>query len=147
VTPQFHVVFDDLFTIVLNVHGPDQLWIDLFMNEREYYGPDNDEREDNAFPLPPINNEWLPVNEQPFQEIVVPEGGVLNDPSSTEFPTPFPRTREDIPDDLSEIDDDLPVSDDTTKDEAVQTILETTLDPTREEEFGQGKRTKKQPNR
>jgi hypothetical protein len=145
VTPQFHVVFDELFTTVLNVHSPDELWIELFMNEREYYGPDDDEEEDDAFPLPPVNNEWLPLDEQPIQEIVVPEGGVLND--RTEFPTPVPRTRDDIPDDLSEIDEDLPVPEDTTEDEAVQTTLETTLDPTREEQFGRGKRNKKQPER
>jgi hypothetical protein len=156
VTPPFHAVFDELFTTVASVLNPDQLWIKLFMNEREYYGPDDDEEEDNAFQLPPIGNEWLSPDEQPLQEIAVPERGLIRDAfvdaSLTPSPivlaplNPRPHDFVDPPDDLSKIDDgDLPDEDDTITDEPGQTTS-TVLDPTREEQFGRGKRTKKQPD-
>ena len=66
ISPQFHVVFDELFTTVNSVDEDDDTWIELFVSDREYYGPDEDEEElesDDMFP--DIDPEWLPIAELP----------------------------------------------------------------------------------
>jgi hypothetical protein len=55
VSPQFHAVYNELFTTVSNIPQPDQLWIELCLNKHEYHGPDEDE-EDNPIVLPTIDN-------------------------------------------------------------------------------------------
>ena len=45
ISPQFHVVFDELFTTVHSVDEDDQTWIELFLTAREYYGLDEEEED------------------------------------------------------------------------------------------------------
>ena len=68
ISPQFHVVFDELFTTVNSVEEDDNTWIELFISDREYYGPDEDEEEpDNDDMFPDIDPEWLPIAEIPLE--------------------------------------------------------------------------------
>jgi hypothetical protein len=154
VTPQFHAVFEELFTTVVNALNPDQLWIELFMNEREYYGPDDNKEDNDAFQLPPIADEWLPLDEQPLQEIVVPKGGLIRDAFLDTSITPSPIVPPplhpcvDPPDDLSQIDEgELPDDHDVITDKPGQTTstLKNVLDPTREEQFGRGNAPRSNP--
>jgi Reverse transcriptase (RNA-dependent DNA polymerase) len=43
VSPQFHVVHDELFTTVCSVDEDNDTWVELFLSHREYYGPEVDE--------------------------------------------------------------------------------------------------------
>jgi hypothetical protein len=66
ISPQFHVVFDELFTTVTSTDEDDDTWIELFVADREYYGPDEDEEDpDNDDMFPDIDPNWLPVAELP----------------------------------------------------------------------------------
>ena len=65
ISPQFHVVFDELFTTVHSVDEHDETWIELFVSERDYYGPDEDEVEPDDAAFPDIDPEWLPIAELP----------------------------------------------------------------------------------
>ena len=84
ISPQFHVVFDELFTTVHSVDEDDETWIELFISEREYYGPDEEEEDDDALAFPDIDPEWLPVAELPLD----PEVAVPNEPVDQVFPEP-----------------------------------------------------------
>ena len=66
ISPQFHIVFDELFTTVHSVNEDDATWIELFVSERDYYGPDEDEDEDDDTAFPDIDPEWLPIAELPL---------------------------------------------------------------------------------
>ena len=60
ISPQFHVVFDEL-------------WVELFVSEREYYGPDEEEEEDaNTIAFLNVDPEWLPIAEQPLPPLTQP---------------------------------------------------------------------------
>jgi hypothetical protein len=63
ISPQFHVVFDELFTTVHSVAEDDIIWIELFTTERKYYWPTDDE-EDEPASFPELDHEWLPQGEQ-----------------------------------------------------------------------------------
>jgi transposase InsO family protein len=63
ISPQFHVVFDELFSTVLGTQDDDPVWIELFHNEQEYYGPDDDEADDLQH-FPDLDHGWLPAHEQ-----------------------------------------------------------------------------------
>jgi hypothetical protein len=52
VTPQFHVVFDELFTTVHSLDEDDPTWVELFTSERDYYGPDEDEEDADTLAFP-----------------------------------------------------------------------------------------------
>ena len=81
VTPQFHVVFDELFTTVHSSDEDDTTWVDLFTTNRDYYGQDEDELEDFAPSLPEVDPAWLPITELP---LATPPGPV--EPMPTEAP-------------------------------------------------------------
>ncbi len=63
ISPQFHVVFDELFTTVHSVAEDDDTWVELFVSKREYYGPDEEEEDDNTIAFPDVDPEWLPIAE------------------------------------------------------------------------------------
>ena len=52
VTPQFHVVFDELFTTVHSLDEDNPTWVELFTSERDYYGPDEDEEDADTLAFP-----------------------------------------------------------------------------------------------
>ena len=73
INPQFHVVFDELFTTVHSVDEDDETWIELFVSEREYYGPDEEEEvADTTVAFPDVDPEWLPIFEQPLPQQLAP---------------------------------------------------------------------------
>jgi Reverse transcriptase (RNA-dependent DNA polymerase) len=64
VSPQFHVVYDDLFQTVPNAENgglpfDEAIWDDLFRNQRERY-IDEDEDAEN---IPPLHQDWLDPDE------------------------------------------------------------------------------------
>ena len=66
ISPQFHVVFDGLFTTVHSVDEDNDTWIKLFTSEREYYGPDEEEEDDtDGLTFPELDPNWLPITELP----------------------------------------------------------------------------------
>lgn len=72
ISPQFHIVFDELYTTVHSIEdGQDDTWIELFVSERDYYGPDEDELEPDDDAFPDIDPEWLPIAELP-PELMAP---------------------------------------------------------------------------
>ena len=66
ISPQFHIVFDELFDTVASEQTMDlsETWIDLFLNSRETYLEGWDESAEG--PLPEIGSEWPPDNEKPL---------------------------------------------------------------------------------
>jgi hypothetical protein len=138
IMPHFHAVFNELFTTVNSILNLDQLWIEHLFNESEYYGPDDDKEEDMII-LPPIDNLWLQEDERPFQEILTPEEGVLNDltlpPVALDNQEDLPSLPECTHDDLSEIDEE---ESDFTPGDGPEPGLKEVLDPTREEQLGRG---------
>ena len=89
ISPQFHIVFDELFDTVASEVTIDlsETWIDLFLNSRETYLEGWDESADG--PLPEIGSEWLPDTEKPLtaEEAPLPQ----------QPPTPDPPTQESRP--------------------------------------------------
>ncbi|KAI2489482.1 hypothetical protein MHU86_25099 [Fragilaria crotonensis] len=76
ISPQFHVVFDELFTTVHSVEEDDGTWVELFVSERDYYGPDEEEEDDDVLAFPEIDPDWLPLAElrpDPAPAIIAPE--------------------------------------------------------------------------
>jgi hypothetical protein len=65
ITPQFHVVYDELFTTVHSLEEDDPTWIELFVSDRDYYGPDEEEEESDVIVFPNIDPSWLPIDETP----------------------------------------------------------------------------------
>ena len=65
VSPQYHVVYDDLFETIYNGStiaetGAEKLFTDLFENVREHYRPsDCNEQGDIIFEPPPLSDMWL----------------------------------------------------------------------------------------
>ena len=57
ISPQFHVVFDELFSTVNSVDEDDGTWVELFVSEREYYGPDEEEEDADTVAFPDIDPE------------------------------------------------------------------------------------------
>jgi hypothetical protein len=55
ISPQFHVVFDEPFTIVLSVDEDNETWLKLFVSEREFYGPDDEEEDANTIAFPDVD--------------------------------------------------------------------------------------------
>jgi transposase InsO family protein len=64
ITPQFHVVYDELFTTVTSdqSHDMTETWIDLFKDSRESYIEGHDETTDG--PIPALHDHWLTLEEQ-----------------------------------------------------------------------------------
>lgn len=60
ISPQFHVVYDELFTTVASDHSLDldEHWIELFLNSREAYLDSHDESVDG--PLPALDPDFQP---------------------------------------------------------------------------------------
>ena len=61
ISPQWHVVYDELFTTVPSAGLTDRdleaIWVDLFQTSRDYYGDmDSDREEDRP---PPLHEDWL----------------------------------------------------------------------------------------
>ena len=63
-SPQFHVVLDELFSTIALDEATDnnQLWVDLFVNHRDYHGPPKEELDSQVFPFEE-NEEFLPSSE------------------------------------------------------------------------------------
>jgi hypothetical protein len=91
ISPQFHVVYDDLFQTVSNVALIDGqelpfnaiLWDDLMKNQRERYIDDDEEYEN----VPELHEDWLEPNEiverqqeqdQPFEDLYGRPRGQIN---------------------------------------------------------------------
>ncbi|KAI2509575.1 hypothetical protein MHU86_4836 [Fragilaria crotonensis] len=100
ISPQFHVVFDELFTTVHSVDEDNDTWIELFISEREYYGPDEDEEADDGLTFPEIDPNWLPIAELPIPITVPPPA-----PNVT-----LPAPADDMPEPAEE-DDPIPFED------------------------------------
>ena len=68
VTPQFHVVFDELFHTVTTEMEIDleETWIDLYLDSTDYYIQNHDPETDP--PIPPLDEEW----ESQKQDVEVP---------------------------------------------------------------------------
>jgi hypothetical protein len=66
ISSQFHVVFDELFTTVHSVDEDDENWVELFVSEREYHGPDEEEEDADTIAFPDVDPHWLPIIEQPL---------------------------------------------------------------------------------
>ncbi len=62
ITPQFHVVFDELFSTVHSLDEDDPTWVELFVSERDYYGPDEEEEDADPVAFPEIDPSWLPIS-------------------------------------------------------------------------------------
>ena len=63
ISPQFHVVFDELFSTVHSLDEDDPTWVELFVSERDYYGPDEDEEDADTLAFPDLDPAWLPASE------------------------------------------------------------------------------------
>jgi hypothetical protein len=63
ITPQFHVVFDELFSTVHSLDEDNPTWVELFVSEHDYYGPDKEEEDADAVAFPDIDPSWLPISE------------------------------------------------------------------------------------
>lgn len=63
VTPQFHVVFDELFSTVHSLDEDDPTWVELFVSEHNYYGPDEEEEDADTLAFPDLESSWLPDSE------------------------------------------------------------------------------------
>ena len=59
VTPQFHVVFDELFSTVHSLDEDDPTWVELIVSERDYYGPDEEEEDAETLAFPDLEPAWL----------------------------------------------------------------------------------------
>ncbi|KAI2513018.1 hypothetical protein MHU86_1309 [Fragilaria crotonensis] len=64
-SPQSHVVFDELFLTVHSVDEDNGTWIELFTSECDYFEPDKEEEEDDGITFPEVNPTWLPIAELP----------------------------------------------------------------------------------
>ena len=45
ILPQFHMVFEELFSTVHSLEEDNPTWVELFTSEQDYYGPDKDEED------------------------------------------------------------------------------------------------------
>ena len=72
ISPQSHVVFDELFTTVLRVDEDDETWVKLFVSEREYFGPDEEEEDADTIAFFDVDPQWLPIIEQPLPQLEQP---------------------------------------------------------------------------
>ena len=95
ISPQFHVVFDELFTTVHSVDEDNDTWIELFTSEREYYGPNEEEEDTEGLTFPELDPNWLPIAELPpttdahiINEHINPDIPVAGSPESIIQHTP-----------------------------------------------------------
>jgi hypothetical protein len=65
VSPQFHVCYDEFFSTTHSVQENEEVWLDLFLHHREFYGPSDDE-EDETIYFPDLDVGWLPLIEAPL---------------------------------------------------------------------------------
>ena len=113
ITPQFHVVYDEHFSTVHSFEEDDPTWIELFVSEREYYGPDEEEEESDTIAFPDIDPSWVPITEtkddpQSHQQAIQPElADKISDPV---FPDPDVRADEAIKDETPEPSDVEPTT-------------------------------------
>ena len=65
VSPQYHVVYDELFTTVVQeeIKDPDSLWENLFTNSRDHI-LDEQESGTSIDTMPDLHEDWLPENER-----------------------------------------------------------------------------------
>eukprot|EP00977_Amphora_coffeiformis_P012588 scaffold3140_cov87-Amphora_coffeaeformis.AAC.1 len=89
ISPQFHVVYDEQFTIVTSDSSIDlqEHWIDLFLNSRESYLDVHDESVDG--PIPELDMEYQPPDPREYSNQGEPQEHVgQGEPSQTiESPT------------------------------------------------------------
>ncbi|KAI2489168.1 hypothetical protein MHU86_25426 [Fragilaria crotonensis] len=81
ISPQFHVVFDERSTGTL---------VKLFISERDYYGPDEEEENDDVLAFPDIDPDWLPL-----AKLVHPDPVHVIAPEDTTTPPPHVSERAD----------------------------------------------------
>jgi hypothetical protein len=74
VNPQYHIVFDELFSTVHSVNEHTLTWLDLFTYHHEFYGPFEDE-EDDTIHFPELSDEWVPPSKAPL--VAPPADAVL----------------------------------------------------------------------
>jgi hypothetical protein len=75
VSPQLHVVYNGLFSTINNPSPSEQDWIELFLSDRKYYGPFEDEEE--VFESQPLAAAYTLEDELLLQVTTVPEGGAI----------------------------------------------------------------------
>ena len=90
ISPQFHVVFDELFTTVHSVDEDNATWIELFVSERDYYGPDEEETDDDGLTFPEIDTNWIPISELPIPSTEPPPSTSIDPITVDPMPPPNP---------------------------------------------------------
>jgi hypothetical protein len=65
ILPQFHVVFEELFSTVHSLEEDNPTWVELFTSERDYYSPDEDKEDADSISFPDIDPSWIPTTELP----------------------------------------------------------------------------------
>ena len=109
ITPQFHVVFDELFSTVHSLDDDDPTWVELFISERDYYGPDEEEEDADTIAFPDLEPTWLPESEIKATPTTNRHPNA-NDESNSSTITTKPTIGDDAPDDTH--DDSSPTPDD-----------------------------------
>jgi hypothetical protein len=100
VTPQFHVVFDETFSTVHSLDEDDPTWVVLFVSDRDYYGPDEEEEDAERIAFPDLEPAWLPDSE--VRPIPIARAPDNIDPKSIITAADFPPTEADHTDDDTE---------------------------------------------
>ena len=126
VTPQFHVVYDEHFSTVHSLEEDNPTWIELFISERDYYGPDEDKEESNTITFPEADPTWTPISEVKSPNI--PEDIPTGPTEYSEHPT-----IEDDDDNTTvhQDSDDHPLSDDIDHARRVRFTVESIHEPSR----------------
>ena len=105
VTPQFHVVYDEHFSTVNSLEEDDPTWIELFISDRDYYGPDEEEEESDTISFPDIDPTWLPISE--VKQATTPEPIIIDisseDDIALSIEEPQSNQEQDFP-----VDDEAP---------------------------------------
>ena len=93
ISPQFHVVHDELYSTCHAIDEDDIKWIELFTTQRDFYGPYDDE-EDDTVHFPPLDNAWLPDAEAPLPPPQPPPPAAPQ-PAPIAVPQPAPTEADD----------------------------------------------------
>ena len=128
ITPQFHVVYDEHFTTVHSLEEDNPTWVELFISERDYYGPDESEEESHTISFPEADPTWLPISEIPDVNNGTPANPA--DPTIDDHHHPADSTT----DEHHRIDDepsDDPISDEAESTRRVRFNAESTNEPSR----------------
>ena len=106
VTPQFHVVFDELFSTVHSLDEDDPTWVELIVSERDYYGPDEEEEDAETLAFPDLEPAWLLDSE--VRPIPIARAPDNIDPKSIIIAAEPPPTEADY---TGDIEDDVILTD------------------------------------